>query len=68
MKVSAVVSQVGSRFIAQCEEVDRAGEGATRDEAIARLRDALEEYFGHAEAIAPPAQKPHDPIEIVVIS
>jgi predicted RNase H-like HicB family nuclease len=68
MKVSAVVSQVGNRWLAQCEEVDRAGEGATREEAIASLREALHEYFGHTEAVAPPAEKPHEAIEIVVVS
>jgi predicted RNase H-like HicB family nuclease len=67
MKVSAVVSQVGGRWLAQCEEVDRAGEGSTPDEAIACLRQALDEYFGHAEAVAPPPQQSHEPIEIVVI-
>jgi hypothetical protein len=67
MRVSAVVSQVGAGWLAQCEEVDRAGEGATPVEALARLREALDEYFGHTEAVAPPAQRPHEPIEIVVI-
>jgi predicted RNase H-like HicB family nuclease len=67
IRVSAVVSQVGARWLAQCEEVDRAGEGSTPSEALARLREALEEYFGHAEAVAPPAQQPHETIEIIVI-
>jgi hypothetical protein len=67
MKVSAVVSNVGNRWLAQCEEVDRAGEGATPEEALASLRVALEEYFGSAEAVAPPPERPREPIEIVVI-
>ncbi|HZU83724.1 MAG TPA: hypothetical protein VE987_12440 [Polyangiaceae bacterium] len=67
MKVSAVVSKVGARWLAQCEEVDRAGEGATADEALASLRQALEEYFGSAEAVAPPPDRPREPIEIVVV-
>jgi predicted RNase H-like HicB family nuclease len=67
MKVAAILSRVGEEWIAQCEEVDRAGEGATPEEALASLRLALEEYFGHAEAIAPPPEQPHEPIEIVVI-
>jgi hypothetical protein len=68
MRVSAIVSLVEDRlWLAQCEEVDRAGEGATPDEAIASLREALEEYFGQAEAIAPPSQPPAESIEIVIV-
>jgi predicted RNase H-like HicB family nuclease len=67
MRVAAIVSRDGERWLAQCEEVDRAGEGRTADEAIACLREALEEYFGHAEAVAPPAQPPRESIEIVVV-
>lgn len=67
MKVSAVLSKVGSRWLAQGEEVDRAGEGSTPAEALASLREALSEYFSHVEAVAPPAQPPHEAIEIVVI-
>jgi predicted RNase H-like HicB family nuclease len=67
MRVSAVLSQVGTGWLAQCEEVDRAGEGATPAEALARLREALEEYFGHAEAVAPPPEQPREPIEIIVL-
>jgi predicted RNase H-like HicB family nuclease len=68
MKVSAVVSLLEEhRWLAQCEEVDRAGEGDTPEQALARLREALEEYFGQAEAVAPPSQQPREPIEIVVV-
>jgi predicted RNase H-like HicB family nuclease len=67
MRVSAVLSQVGNRWLAQCEEVERAGEGATPAEALARLREALEEYFGNVEAVAPPPEQPREPIEIVVV-
>jgi hypothetical protein len=67
MKVAAIVSKVGEGWLAQCEEVDRAGEGGTPDEAIASLREALQEYFGHAEAVAPPPQPPRESIEIVVL-
>jgi hypothetical protein len=67
MKVSAVMSKVGARWVAQCEEVDRAGEGATPAEALASLRQALDDYFGSSSAVAPPAEPPRDPIEIVVV-
>jgi predicted RNase H-like HicB family nuclease len=70
MKVSAVLTQTAGLWLAQCEEVDRAGEGKTPDEALASLREALEEYFGQIEAVAPPpssALAPPEPIEIIVI-
>ncbi len=69
VKVTAIVSRSGegSGWLAQCEEVECAGEGATPEEALAQLREALEEYFGHSEAVAPPAQQPRETIEIVVV-
>jgi hypothetical protein len=67
MKVAAILSEVEGRWLAQCEEVDRAGEGATPEEAIACLRQALHEYFGHSEAVAPPSLPPRESIEIVVV-
>jgi predicted RNase H-like HicB family nuclease len=66
VKVSAVVSRVEGRWLAECAEVDLAGEGATREEALATLRTALDEYFHRAEAVAPPSDAPHEAIEIVV--
>jgi predicted RNase H-like HicB family nuclease len=67
MKVSAVLTQTAGSWLAHCEEVDRAGEGRTPDEALASLREALEEYFGGAQAVAPPAETAREPIEIVVM-
>jgi hypothetical protein len=58
MKVTAVLTQEGRRWIAQCEQVDRAGEGTTPELAVASLREALRDYFGQAEAVAPPANPP----------
>jgi hypothetical protein len=67
MKVSAVLTQVPGMWVAQCEEVDRTGEGRTPDEALACLHRALEEYF-EVEAVAPPSETASAPIEIVVLS
>jgi predicted RNase H-like HicB family nuclease len=67
MKVTAIVSQTREGWLAQCEEVDCAGEGATPEQALAELRVALDEYFGHAEAVAPPPEAPIEAIEIVVV-
>jgi predicted RNase H-like HicB family nuclease len=69
MRVAAVLTAAAGRWLAYCEEVDRAGEGATAEEAVANLRQALLEYFGQAEAVAPPADAvPPSPIEIVITS
>jgi hypothetical protein len=67
MKVSAVLTQTAGRWVAHCEEVDRVGEGDTPDQAIACLRQALQDYFGHTEAVAPPSQPAVGPIEIDVV-
>jgi hypothetical protein len=66
MRLTATVRRVGTRFYAQCKEVDRAGEGRTPDEALANLRAALEEYYGEVPAVAPPPHPEIEPIEIVV--
>ena len=66
MKVSAVLTQLPGVWVAQCEEVDRTGEGPTPDEAVACLRQALMEYFD-VQAVAPPAETVQAPIEIVII-
>jgi hypothetical protein len=67
MKVSAVLTQTAGRWVAHCEEVDRAGEGDTPDQAVDCLREALREYFGQAEAVAPPSQPSIGPIEIDLV-
>jgi hypothetical protein len=66
MKVSAALIQDGDLWLAQCEELDRTGEGSTPAEAIDSLRQALKEYFD-VEAVAPPPKEATAPIEIVII-
>jgi hypothetical protein len=70
MKVSAVLTQMPQTpelWVAECEEVDRTGEGRTPDEALACLRQALMDYFD-VEAVAPPAEIAPSPIEIVIVA
>ncbi len=66
MRVTAVLIQTATGWLAHCEEVDRTGEGDTPDAAVANLREALLEYFRQSDAVAPPSEAPRDPIEIVV--
>jgi predicted RNase H-like HicB family nuclease len=44
-RFSAGIWQEGEWFIAQCVQVDVASQGATEDEALENLRDALELHF-----------------------
>jgi hypothetical protein len=66
MKVSAVLTEVRGVWVAQCEEVDRTGEGPTPAAAVAQLREALAEYFD-VEAVAPPSDAVPTAIEIVIV-
>jgi predicted RNase H-like HicB family nuclease len=45
MRYTASVTSEGRLFVAQCLEVDVASQGATEDEALANLREALELYL-----------------------
>jgi predicted RNase H-like HicB family nuclease len=42
---TASVWQEGEWYVAQCREVDVVSQGATEDEAMENLRDALELHF-----------------------
>ncbi len=44
------VWQEGDWFVAQCLEVDVASQGATEEEALANLKEALELHFEPARA------------------
>lgn len=49
-RFSASIWQEGEWFIAQCVQVDVASQGATEDEALENLRDALELHFSPSVA------------------
>ena len=51
---TASVWQEGEGYIAQCIQVDVASQGATEDEALDNLRDALELHFVPPVATAVP--------------
>jgi len=44
-RFSASIWQEGEWFIAQCMSVDIASQGATEDEALENLRDAIELHY-----------------------
>ncbi len=53
-RFSASISQEGEWFMAQCVQVDVASQGATEDEALENLRDALELHFSPPVATVVP--------------
>ncbi len=42
---TASISQEGEWFVAQCLEIDIASQGATEEEALANIREAVELYL-----------------------
>jgi predicted RNase H-like HicB family nuclease len=49
VRLTALVWQEGDEFVSLCPEVDVASFGATIDEALAMLREALEVHFADTE-------------------
>ena len=54
---SAVVTREDDLFVAQCLDVDVASQGASEEEALANLREALESYFEDSATEAPTIRK-----------
>jgi predicted RNase H-like HicB family nuclease len=52
--LTASITREGEWFVAQCLEVDVASQGATEDEALANLREALELHFSDPVADSAP--------------
>ena len=51
---SAIVTRERSLFVAQCLDVDVAGQGVSEDEALSSPREAIELYFESPRATAAP--------------
>jgi hypothetical protein len=66
MRFSAVITKEGARYFAQCEEVDRMGEGRSEAEAVRSLHESLVEYYREVPAVAPPERACEQAIEIVI--
>lgn len=55
--LTASISQEGTCYVAQCMQVDVVSQGATEDEALENLRDAIELHFTPPVAtITPPVR------------
>jgi predicted RNase H-like HicB family nuclease len=55
---TASITREGDWYIAQCLEVDVASQGATEEEALANLRDAIALHFTPPVATALPDLRP----------
>jgi len=51
---AANVWRAGKWYVSQCVELDIASHGASEDEALANLKEALEFYFAAPRATPPP--------------
>lgn len=49
-KFSASIWQEGVGYVAQCIEIDLASQGATKEEALANLREAVDLFFECADS------------------
>ncbi len=62
MKFTYRLQKEQSGWLAECVESDAMGEGKTEMEAVASLRESLEERMFRPDAVAPPPEAPHAPI------
>ena len=51
---AATTWREGDWYVSQCLEIDVASQGATEEEALANLREALELHFEPPQATRPP--------------
>ena len=51
---AATVWREGNWYVSQCLEIDIASQGATEDEALENLREAIELHFEPPQATRPP--------------
>ena len=51
---AATVWREGNWYVSQCLEIDIASQGATEEEALENLREALELHFEPPQATRPP--------------
>lgn len=64
MKFTYELTQDANGWVAECVESDAVGEGKTADAAVTSLRKSLEERMFRPDAVAPPPDEEHAPIEL----
>ena len=53
-------------YVAECVETEAAGEGASAKDAVASLKQSLEERMLRPDAVAPPSHPTGETIELVL--
>lgn len=66
MKLTYRLIKDANGYLAECVESDAAGEGKTSQAAVESLRTALEERMFRPDAVAPPPETEHEPIELTL--
>lgn len=66
MKLHYRLIRDANGWLAECVESDALGEGKSAKEAVATLRQVLEERMLRPDAIAPPAETEETTIELVL--
>lgn len=66
MKLTAAVIKEGAWYVARCLEVEVTSQGATMEEALANLQEALQLFFDDVSDIEPFASPIIAPIEVEV--
>jgi hypothetical protein len=66
MRIRATIQRADGKIRASCLDMEAAGEGATREEALAALREAVHGRLS-PEAVAPPEHPSPPAFEIVIV-
>lgn len=66
LRMTAAVTKEGKFYVARCLEVEVTSQGATMDEALANLREALELYYEDQVEIDTPVTPIIAPLDIEV--
>ena len=66
MRIRATLEEIDGKLRASCIDFEASGEGATREQALAALKEAVRDRLA-PEAVAPPAQSLVVPIDVVLI-
>jgi hypothetical protein len=64
MKFTYRLQKQANAWLAECVECEAMGEGGTQSEALDSLRASLEERMFRPDAVAPPPEEAHAPIEL----
>lgn len=66
LRMTAAVTKEDKWYVARCLEVEVTSQGASMEEAMVNLREALELYFEDVEPIAPYASPIIAPLDVEV--